>query len=88
MYMRNRGVGVAEWKGPAAGLAVFDGFEPPYWLARSYMWAAVLADLHGRCGNVELANRYRKQASKTAPTPAVKHLLEHRLRRSRQTITR
>ena len=88
MHMLNRAVAVAEWKGPAAGLAVFDGFEPPDWLAGSYMWAAVLADLHGRCGNVELANRYQKLAWKTAPTPAVRNLLEHRLRTSRQTIAR
>ena len=88
MYKLNRAVAVAEWKGPAAGLAVLDGFDPPAWLASSYIWAAVLADLHRRCGNAELANRYRTIACKAAPTPAVKQLLQHRLRINKQAITR
>ena len=41
-------VALAEWRGPAAGLAVLTGFEPPTWLTGSYLWAAVLADLHRR----------------------------------------
>ena len=41
---------MAEWQGPAAGLAVLNGFEPPTWLAGSYLWAAVLGDLHRRWG--------------------------------------
>jgi RNA polymerase sigma-70 factor (ECF subfamily) len=79
LHTVNRAVAVAEWKGPAAGLAVLDGFEPPRWLARSYMWSAVLADFHRRCGNADSANRYRILAYKTAPTPAVKRLLQRRL---------
>jgi len=67
----DRAVAVAEWKGPAAGLAVLDRFEPPTWLVGSYIWSAVLADLHRRCGNAELANRYRTLAWEAAPTPAV-----------------
>ena len=63
----------------AEGLAVLEGFEPPTWLAGSYIWAAVLADLHGRCGNFEVANRYRDIAFESAPTPAVKALLQRRL---------
>ncbi len=73
IHKLNRAVAVAEWKGPAAGLAVLDGFEPPAWLTGSYIWAAVLADLHRRCGNVELATGYRMRAYKAAPTSAVKH---------------
>ena len=49
LHRLNRAVAVAELQGPAAGLAVLDGFHPPTWLAGSYMWAAVLADLHRRC---------------------------------------
>src|SRR5438874_529392 len=35
IHQLNRAVAVAEWRGPAAGLAVLDGFEPPAWLAGS-----------------------------------------------------
>ncbi len=80
IHKLNRAVAVAEWQGPAAGLAVLKGFEPPTWLASSYLWAAVLADLHRRCGNAQTAERYRDVAFKSAPTPAVKELLQRRLR--------
>ena len=55
---------------------------PPTWLAGSYLWAAVMADLHRRCGTTQTANRYRDVAFKLAPTPAVKELLQRRLMRS------
>ncbi len=79
IHKLNRAVAVAEWQGPAAGLAVLKGFEPPTWLAGSYLWAAVLADLHRRRGNTQTAKRYRDVAFKSAPTPAVKELLQRRL---------
>ena len=80
IHKLNRAVAVAEWQGPAAGLEVLEGFEPPTWLAGSYLWAAVLADLHRRCGNAQAAMRYRDVAFESAPTPAVKDLLQRRLR--------
>jgi RNA polymerase sigma-70 factor (ECF subfamily) len=79
LHKLNRAVAVAEWKGPAAGLAVLS-FEPPTWLVGSYLWAAVLADLHRRSGNADTAKGYRDEALKSAPTPAVKKLLQRRLR--------
>jgi RNA polymerase sigma-70 factor (ECF subfamily) len=79
IHKLNRAVAVAECQGPAEGLAVLKGFEPPTWLAGSYIWAAVLADLHRRCGNAHTASRYRDVACKSAPTPAVKELLQRRL---------
>jgi RNA polymerase sigma factor (sigma-70 family) len=79
LHRLNRAVAVAEWKGPAAGLAVLDGFEPPTWLAGSYLWAAVLADLHRRCGNAHAARGYRDVAFKSAPSAAVRELLQRRL---------
>lgn len=79
IHKLNRAVAVAEWQGPAEGLAVLNGFEPPTWLTGSYLWAAVLADLHRRCGNAQTASRYRDIAFKSAPTPAVKELLQRRL---------
>src|SRR5438874_1297400 len=80
IHRLNRAVAVAEWQGPAAGLAVLDDFVPPTWLAGSYLWSAVLADLHQRCGNVSAANSYRTLAFNAAPTPAIKELLRRRLR--------
>lgn len=79
IHRLNRAVALAEWRGPAAGLALLKGFEPPTWLAGSYLWAAVLADLHRRCGNLDTAQRYREVAFQSAPTLAVKELLQRRL---------
>ena len=79
IHKLNRAVAVAEWKGAVKALALLEGFEPPTWLSGSYLWAAVLADLHRRCGNVDTARRYRQVACNSAPTPQVKKLLERRL---------
>ena len=79
IHRLNRAVAVAEWQDPAAGLALLESFDPPDWLAGSYLWAAVLADLHRRCGNADTAARFRDEALKSAPTPAVKDLLQRRL---------
>ncbi len=79
IHQLNRAVAVAEWKGPASGLAVLEGREPPTWLADSYLWAAVMADLHRRVGNSHQAKRYRDMALKLAPSAAVSALLERRL---------
>ena len=80
LHRLNRAVAVAEWQGPAAGLAVLDDFEPPTWLVDSYLWAAVLADLNRRNGNPDTAKHYRDAALELAPTPAVRQLLQRRLR--------
>ncbi|NJM41986.1 MAG: RNA polymerase subunit sigma-70 [Anaerolineae bacterium] len=78
IHKLNCAIAVAEWKGPAAGLAVLEGLEPPTWLTGSYMWSAVLADLHHRCGHTQKANQYQKLAFNLAPTPAIKELLQRR----------
>jgi RNA polymerase sigma-70 factor (ECF subfamily) len=75
----NRAVATAELRGPREGLAVLDGLEPPSWLAGSYMWAAVLADLNRRCGQQDVADRYRSAALQSAPSAAVRDLLSRRL---------
>jgi RNA polymerase sigma factor (sigma-70 family) len=80
LHTLNRAVAVAEWRGPAYGLAVIEGFEPPSWLLGSYLWSAVLADLHRRCGHAELATQYRDAALRSAPCQAVRTTLERRLR--------
>ena len=75
----NRALVVAELHGPEHGLAMLDGFQPPTWLAGSYMWAAVLADLHGRSGNAQAASSFCELAYQLAPTEAVKRVLHRRL---------
>jgi RNA polymerase sigma factor (sigma-70 family) len=79
IHTLNRAVAVAEWRGPAEGLAIIDDLDPPSWLAGSYLWSAVLADLHRRCGHHEKARRHREVAVATAPSAAVRELLERRL---------
>jgi RNA polymerase sigma-70 factor (ECF subfamily) len=79
IHTLNRAVATAEWRGPAAGLALLDGLTPPTWLAGSYMWAAVVADLHRRSGHDAEAERYRQAALTTAPTAAIRELLRKRL---------
>jgi predicted RNA polymerase sigma factor len=79
LHTLNRAVAVAELEGPAAALAILHDIEPPTWLAGSYMWSAVLADLHRRCGDAGAASTYRKLACDLAPTPAMKELLQRRL---------
>jgi predicted RNA polymerase sigma factor len=83
IHTLNRAVAVAEWRGPAAGLAVLAELEPPAALASSHLWSAVLADLHARCGDDELAEQHRARALQAAPSAAVRVLLARRLNRSR-----
>jgi RNA polymerase sigma-70 factor (ECF subfamily) len=80
LHTLNRAVALAECRGPTAALAALEGLEPPSWLAGSYMWAAVLADLHLRCGHHQDARRYRELAIASAPSPVVRDLLARRLR--------
>jgi RNA polymerase sigma-70 factor (ECF subfamily) len=62
LHLLNKAVALAEWQGPEAGLVALDGVAPPSWLAGSFMWEAVLSDLHRRAGNDEVARRYREHA--------------------------
>jgi RNA polymerase sigma factor (sigma-70 family) len=82
LHTLNRAVALTEWQGPLAGLALLDGLSPPSWLIGSYLWAAVLADLHRRAGHRALAEQYRAVALDTAPSSAVRSALERRLRGS------
>jgi len=79
LHTMNRAVAVAEWQGPEAGLALLQAIVPPVWLTGSYLWDAVLGDLHRRAGNVGLAQRHRERALAAAPTEAVRSLLRRRL---------
>ena len=79
LHTMNRAVAVAEWQGPEAGLALLQALAPPAWLAGSYLWDAVLGDLHRRVGNLEIARRHVERALGSAPTEAVRDLLRRRL---------
>ena len=79
LHTMNRAVAIAEWQGPDAGLEVLEAVAPPAWLAASYLWDAVLCDLHRRAGNLEIAQRHRDRALASAPTEAVRDLLRRRL---------
>ncbi len=78
VHRLHRAVAVAEWRGPEAGLELLRGLQPHGWLAGSYMWSAVLADLHRRAGHAG-ADAHHRDALAAAPTPAIRALLERRL---------
>jgi RNA polymerase sigma factor (sigma-70 family) len=79
LHTLNRAVAIAEWRGPQAALALLDGVEVPTGLCGSYLWEAVLADLHRRAGHPELSQHHRQRALGSAPTHAVRELLRRRL---------
>lgn len=79
LHTLNKAVAVAEWQGPAAGLAILQDVVPPSWLAGSYLWDAVLSDLNRREGNNEVARQHRERALASSPTEAVRDLLQRRL---------
>lgn len=79
LHTMNRAVAVAEWQGAPAALALLDGIVPPTWLEGSYLWDAVLADLHRRVGDVEAWEWHRARALQAAPTDAVRDLVRRRL---------
>jgi RNA polymerase sigma-70 factor (ECF subfamily) len=79
LHTMNRAVAVAEWQGPEAGLALLRSLATPVWLTDSYLWDAVLGDLHRRAGQAEIAQRHIERALAAAPTEAVHNLLQRRL---------
>jgi RNA polymerase sigma-70 factor (ECF subfamily) len=78
LHTLNRAVALAEWRGPDAGLALLRDLAPPSWLAGSYLWEAVLGDLHRRAGDAEASARHRERALALAPTEALRNLLRRR----------
>jgi len=79
LHTLNRAVAVAEWRGPDAGLSLLDGLAPPSWVSGTYLWDAVLADLHRRAAHRDVADHHRTRAIDAAPTDAVRELLRRRL---------
>jgi predicted RNA polymerase sigma factor len=80
LHTMNRAVAIAESQNADAGLAVLKAIAPPAWLAGSYLWDAVMGDLHQRAGHLEIARRHRDRALASAPTEAVRDLLRRRLK--------
>jgi RNA polymerase sigma-70 factor (ECF subfamily) len=75
----NHAIAVAEWKGPAAGLALLEAAKPPGWLLGYYLWDATLGELHRRNGALDRAIAHLELAVAAAPTHAERALLERRL---------
>jgi RNA polymerase sigma factor (sigma-70 family) len=75
----NRAIGLAEWKGPDAGLAALAALDAPSWLRAYYLWDATLGELHRRRGDRDLALTHTRRALAAAPTNPEKALLERRL---------
>lgn len=78
IHALNRAVALAEWRGAEAGLASLAQLDPPAWLASSYLWDAVLADLHRRAGHHEQFEPLRARALAAAPSEAMRALLQRR----------
>jgi len=79
IHILNRAVAMAEWQGAEAGLTILESADIPSWLARSYHWYAVNADLQRRCGLLEEAQQSAEQAIKAAPSDHIRQLLCKRL---------
>jgi RNA polymerase sigma-70 factor (ECF subfamily) len=81
LHALNRAVALAECQGAAAGLAVLADNASHEALTNSYLWQAVLADLHQRAGYFDDARWHRENALRSAPTAAIRDALSHRFAR-------
>jgi RNA polymerase sigma factor (sigma-70 family) len=79
LHALNRAIAIAQWQGPASGLAVLHALKPPAWLAGYYLWDATLGELQRRVGDLEAARRHLGRALEAAPHPAEKALIARRL---------
>jgi RNA polymerase sigma factor (sigma-70 family) len=79
IYTLNRSIAIAEWQGPAAGLALLEAVNPPTWLLGYYLWDATLGELYRRRGDRERATAHLTRALDAAPTHAEKALVRRRL---------
>lgn len=82
IHRLNHAVAIAEWKGPMAALDFLSEYKPPNWSQSSFMWSAVLADLHKQNGNEEVADQYQNQALDLAPNDQLREMLLRRLANS------
>ncbi len=87
LYVLNRAIALAEWKGPAAGLALLDERAPPAWLAGHYLFVATRGELERRRGRFDEARRCLTAAIESAPTLAERAVFERRLAWARAAIS-
>jgi RNA polymerase sigma-70 factor (ECF subfamily) len=78
LHTLNKAIAIAEWQGPEVALTVLEGLAPPSGLLGSYLWDAVLADLHRRAGHAEVALQHKERALASAPTETIGELLQRR----------
>jgi RNA polymerase sigma factor (sigma-70 family) len=75
----NRAVALAQWRGPEAGLDLLRTSAPPAWLARFYLWDAVIGELLRRAGRIHEAIEHLERALERAPTDAEHGIILRRL---------
>ena len=80
IHTLNHAVALAELQGPAAGLALLAELNDAPRVTDSYLYAAVLADLHHRAGDLKQAATFRATALAKAPSEAIRALLHRRLK--------
>lgn len=78
IYRLNRVIALAEWKGPQEALQLLNENPPPTWMAQSYLWLVVAADIHHRCGLNDEAGHFQKLALECAPTDQIHKLISKR----------
>jgi RNA polymerase sigma factor (sigma-70 family) len=71
----NKAVALAEWQGAKSALEFLTICPQPSWLAQSYLWYAVKADLYLRVGDTQEYSDAKKQALALAPSQAIKEAL-------------
>lgn len=81
-HILNEAIATAEWKNPQEGLAVLQSVDQPQWLAHSYYWYTVKADLLFRSGEIIKSHEYSMLAIKLAPSTSIKKVLQKRLIRN------
>lgn len=86
LHILNRAVAIAEAQSPADALDSLEYLQPPSWLIGSYLWSAVLADLHLRSDNTTQADRYQELALAAAPTESIRSALNHRFANSDSSV--
>ncbi|WP_082828039.1 MULTISPECIES: RNA polymerase sigma factor [unclassified Marinomonas] len=77
----NRAIVVSHLDGPEAALTFLASLTPPNWLACSYHWYAVKADLLFQIGKSQVANLEMQKAINAAPTEHINALLRKRFNR-------
>jgi len=79
LHALNRAIALAQWQGPAAGLAVLQAINPPAWLAGDSLWDATLGEWLRLAGDLDAARRHLQHAWQLAPHPGERDLIARRL---------